>query len=152
MIAHQRTFMSALTLLGVLNTSCDRDFGTPIGPAGGTVVSEDGRFKVEVPAGALDESIGVSVHAVDEGPSGALRAYAIEPMGTVLSPPATVQFDWSSLEGFNGREFEGASMRGPMLVVARGAQWQQMADQVADADAQHVAASANDFSVVAVVK
>ncbi len=142
----------ALALSSVLSSGCDHDFGTRIGPSGGVVASEDGLFQVEVPAGALSDTIGVYVHRVDGGPSGALRSYEIEPVGTVLSPPAAVQFDWGSLGALDGRELEGDSTNGPVLVVARGDEWQQMADRTVDVDAQRVAASANYFGVIAVVE
>ncbi len=145
-------FGLALTALGSLAAGCDQGSGTEVGPEGGLVVSDDGRLTVEVPAGALHDTVHVSIHAVDEGPEGAVRVYAIEPMGTALVLPAMVEYDWSVSAGSEGLSLEAGSMTDPTLVIERGDQWRQMADRTVDADAQYVAASANYFGIVAVVQ
>ncbi|MEM6295910.1 MAG: hypothetical protein AAGA54_31855 [Myxococcota bacterium] len=144
-------FGLALTALGSLAAGCDHGSGTEIGPEGGVVVSEDGRLTLEVPAGALHDAVDVSIHAVDEGPDGAVRVYAIEPMGTPLVLPAMVEYDWSATAGAEGLSLESSSMTDPTLVIERGDEWRQLADRTVDADAQYVAASANYFGIVAVV-
>jgi hypothetical protein len=64
-----------------------------IGPAGGKIVSSDGKVTLEVPAGAIDRLIGFSIIAVTPAPAGAVGpVYDIEPTGTFFGIPALVTF------------------------------------------------------------
>ncbi|MCR9163636.1 MAG: hypothetical protein ACE37F_15485 [Nannocystaceae bacterium] len=147
-----RLFAFALTATALV--ACDGAAGTPIGPEGGVVVSDDGRLTLEIPAGALDGVVDVSIHAVEDGPEGgesAIRAYALEPMGTTLILPATVEYDWTALSSADALSLEGSTLEDPTLVMERGAQWRALADHTVDTDAGYVAGSAHYFGTVAIV-
>lgn len=64
---------------------------TAIGPTGGTVRSVDGLFELQIPAGALNEVVELSVRTrVDVlVPQRASEVYEVEPAGVVLALPAT---------------------------------------------------------------
>ncbi len=144
-------FALALTTLGG-SGGCDEGAGAPIGPEGGLVISEDGRLSVEIPAGALDHTVFVSIHPVDDGPVGepsVICAYAIEPLGTPLVRPAHVEFDWTV--DADALALPLADIDDPALVIERGPQWRQLADRTVDIDAGFVSASAHYMGVVAVV-
>ncbi len=146
-------FALALAAAGAMLGGCDQGSGTPVGPEGGVVVSEDGRLSLEIPAGALDETLDISIHAVEDGPEGdhsAIRAYAIEPLGTPLVLPARVEYDWT-VDPVDTLSSASGSMDDPTLVIERGPEWRQLADRDIDLDAGYVSASAHYLGVVAVV-
>lgn len=147
-----RLFAFALTATALV--ACDGAGGTPIGPEGGIVVSDDGRLTVEIPAGALDGTVDVSIHVVEDGPEGdesAIRAYAIEPMGTALIFPATVEYDWTVEPSADALSLEGSTVEDPTLVMERGVEWRALADHTVDMDAGYVAGSAHYFGTIAIV-
>lgn len=147
-----RLFAFALTATALV--ACDGADGTPIGPEGGIVVSDDGRLTVEIPAGALDGTVDVSIHVVEDGPEGdesAIRAYAIEPMGTALVLPATVEYDWTAEPSADALSLESTTLEDPTLVMERGALWRALADHTVDMDAGYVAGSAHYFGTIAIV-
>ena len=146
-----RLFAFALSATALV--ACDAGEGTAIGPEGGVVVSDDGRLTLEIPAGALDEVVEVSIHAVEDGPAdaAAIRAYAIEPRGTTLVLPAHVEYDWAAQADADALTLEGATVEDPALVMERGTQWRALADRSIDVDAGYVSGSAHYFGVVAVI-
>ena len=83
----------AVTEVSTATSDVDQPDGTTIGPDGGTVTSDDGGFTVEIPAGALDESILVSIDvsaAADVGVEESLIAgpiYQLNPDGVVFDVP-----------------------------------------------------------------
>lgn len=146
---HSRLFVFALTACAL--AGCDGGVGTPIGAEGGVVVSDDGRLTVEIPAGALQQTIDVSIHPVDEGPRSTVahRAYAIEPLGTALVRPARVEYDWTvESDALAAAE---APLGDPALVIERGAIWQVLADRDLDLEGGTVAGSAHYLGIVAVI-
>ena len=83
MLAARTAF--ALLLASTIATGCDAFDGEGIGPEGGVVVSEDGRMSLEVPAGALDETVEITIEVV-QGPEGAASdMYVLEPVGLRLA-------------------------------------------------------------------
>lgn len=70
--------------------------GDPIGPDGGFVTSQDGSFSVEIPAGALQETVDISVGTVDPASLGieasalAGPVYDLQPSGLGFSQPVTL--------------------------------------------------------------
>ena len=147
-----RLFAFALCATAV--AACDAGDGTPIGPEGGVVVSDDGRLTVEIPAGALDEVVDVSIHAVEDGPSGedaAVRAYSIEPLGTALVLPAHIEYDWTVQPAADALSLDATTVEDPSLFIERGPQWQALADRSIDVDAGYVSGSAHYLGVIAVV-
>lgn len=83
----------AVTEVSTATPDFDQGDGTAIGPDGGTVTSDDGGFTVEIPAGAIDESILVSIDvsaAADVGVDESLIAgpiYQLNPDGAVFDVP-----------------------------------------------------------------
>jgi len=86
------------------------EIGTPegdkvtkdIGPAGGTLVSPDGRMTLTVPQGALAETIPFSMQPITNKAGGGLGlAYRLEPDGKTFPTPLelTVHYDDQDLEG-----------------------------------------------------
>ena len=70
--------------------------GTPIGPDGGSVTSADGKLTLEIPAGALSETVGVEIEVVDPATldlDGSLLAgeiYELAPDGIEFSAPVQI--------------------------------------------------------------
>ncbi|MBV1860684.1 MAG: hypothetical protein KUG77_19880, partial [Nannocystaceae bacterium] len=52
----------ALVLSATTLAACEQSEGTEVGPEGGVAVSDDGRLTVEIPAGALDDTVDSSIH------------------------------------------------------------------------------------------
>jgi hypothetical protein len=70
--------------------------GTRIGPAGGTVVSADGRLTLTIPPGALSTDVPIRVEvvaaeAVPETLRGPRAVYRLEPEGTTFAQPVRVE-------------------------------------------------------------
>lgn len=97
-----------LILLGALacgssdnNSGGGTPGGTTIGSAGGTVTSGDGKVQLTIPAGALSNSISISVTpdtATATTPGSGLvhgSVYDIEPTGTTFATPVTLKFSYT---------------------------------------------------------
>jgi hypothetical protein len=85
----------------------DASAAEPIGAAGGTIASPDGRATLNVPAGALTHEVSFSIVALANPPAGALgTVYDIEPTGTTFSVPVLLElaYDPTSLAGANPSE------------------------------------------------
>jgi hypothetical protein len=66
---------------------------------GGTFTSSDGRLTLEIPHGAFDQSVDITIAPVTPTPAGALGAvYRIEPEGMHLLKPAKVSIKFSAAE------------------------------------------------------
>jgi|GEM_PF-3080141 len=93
---------------GGLTWTAANGTGSSIGPAGGTVASNDGRLSLQVPAGALGSTVFVSIRPVaDSIPSGIGPVYSLTPSGLVFNTPATLTFAYvdSLLSGMSPRQF-----------------------------------------------
>lgn len=143
-----------MTLLAALAASgCDEGIET-IGPEGGTVTSHDGRVTLEIPPGALDREITVTIGEVDDGPEGAIGfAYEIEPRLTMLHRPALLTYDLmpAGPEGTESLDLLEAEMDDVSLVTEKGTHWDRMADRNVDPELGTVSASVMFFSAYAVV-
>jgi hypothetical protein len=70
-----------------------------IGAEGGTLSSDDSRFEIEIPAGALSNSTPISIQAItNEAPGGVGLAYRFLPEGTKFNKPATLKFNYTQEE------------------------------------------------------
>jgi hypothetical protein len=70
-----------------------------IGPAGGTIISEDGRVKLIFPAGALTEIKTIVIQpTTNNGPNGTGKAYQFEPSGIQFNKPVQVIFHYTEEE------------------------------------------------------
>ncbi|MEM7159711.1 MAG: hypothetical protein AAF799_43120 [Myxococcota bacterium] len=144
MIATRTTF-AAMLLASTVATGCDAWDQGMIGPEGGVVVSEDGRMALEIPAGALDETVDISIERL-EGPQGAAGdLYVVEPIGLTFATPAIMTFDYDD-ETLGDHDAEALS-----LVAQREASWAYLGDQLVDGEDQTVSASLMALSPVTVV-
>ena len=70
-----------------------------IGTSGGTISSEDNRFEIEIPAGALNSDTPISIQAItNEAPGGVGLAYRFHPENLKLSKPAVLKFHYTQEE------------------------------------------------------
>lgn len=139
----------ATMLLGVsvLVTGCDLG-GQVIGPEGGIVVSDDGRFSIEVAPGALEDDVAITVEerscaTMDVDAVG--TCYQVGPRGTSFLFPARVVVE---LDG--GDIAEHASDR-LALSGRRDSKWGLLADRDVDLDDGTISGSAAYLSAFAVV-
>lgn len=141
-----RTAFAALALASsFVATGCDLAAGDGIGRDGGVVVSDDGRLSIEIPAGALDHEVEISIDIV-AGPDGsASDLYVMQPMGLVFERPVVVSFDYDA-ETLGDAEADDLS-----LVAERDADWAYLGDQRVDADDQVLSARILSLSAVTVV-
>ena len=129
----------------ILVTGCSEE-GTHVGPRGGVVVSDDGRFTLEIPEGALDQDVDITIDEVDcEQPTAIGTCYEVGPIGLPLLFPGTIVYDIDpeELEGLSPEDF---------LVLTQGEEdWKPLADHRVDMADAVVTASAVYLSSYAVV-
>jgi hypothetical protein len=129
----QRTMLTGLVAIAMLS-GCDGQDTETVGPRGGVVTSPDGRVTLEVPAGALDQEVAITIDEVDAGHDGAVGpTYEILPRGLAFNEPATLVYDVS----------EGMDVAADQVIVVTEAAdgWNALADFDADMDAQLLYAS-----------
>jgi hypothetical protein len=145
-----KTILAAVLGLTALQ-GCD-DQGETIGKRGGTVMSDDGRVTLDVPAGALDREVEVRIEVVDEPPHGSVgTVYAIEPAGLQLARPATLTYDLATDTEDRSFDLKGATMDSLVLVTEKGARWEKLSDRDLDVDAETISASVLYFSSYAII-
>lgn len=142
--------MARLTRISLLAiacaTGCDAGDGETIGPRGGTVVSDDGRFSLEIRPGALEDDVDITIDEVDceamsvtaVGP-----CYEVGPRGTGFLFPAkvTYELDDADLDGADSLAFK----------VQKADDWKLLADRVVDRDDGTLTSSAVYLSAFAIV-
>ena len=139
-----RTF-AALLLVSTVATGCDTLETDRIGAEGGVVLSEDGRMALEIPEGALDESVEITIERV-EGPEGSASAlYMVQPMGLTFDRPAVLVYDYDD-ETVGEHDAEALTM-----VATRELGWAYLGDQLVDSEDQTVSASLMALSGVTVI-
>ena len=129
----QKAMLTGLFAIAALG-GCDGQDGETVGPRGGVVTSPDGRVTLDIPPGALDQEIAITIDEVDAGPEGAVGpTYEILPRGATFNAPATLIYDVS----------EGMDVPADELVVVTEAAdgWNELADFDADMDEQVLYAS-----------
>lgn len=129
----------------VLTTGCSQE-GTAVGPRGGVVVSDDGRFTLEIPEGALDQEVDITIDEVEcEQPTAIGTCYEVGPVGLPLLFPGTIvyEIDSEELEGFVPEELT--------VLTVREDDWKPLADHRFDMADAEVTASAVYLSSYAVV-
>lgn len=140
-----RFAFAALALASTVATGCDLAVGDQVGRDGGVVVSDDGRMALEIPAGALDERVEITITAV-AGPDGSRSdLYMMEPMGLVFERPVTITFD------YDGETLGDAAADDLTLVAQREAGWTYLGDQRVDDEDQTLSAALMALSPVTVV-
>ena len=141
-----RTAFAALALVStVVATGCDLAVGDQVGRDGGVVLSDDGRMSLEIPAGALDRSVEITITAVPGVDGSASDLYVMEPMGLVFERPVTVTFD------YDGETLGDAEADDLTLVAQREADWAYLGDQLVDDEDQTVSAALMALSAVTVI-
>jgi hypothetical protein len=139
-----RTIFAALVLASTVATGCDLD-SDRIGEEGGVVVSADGRMALEIPEGALDKAVEITIEVVDS-PEGAMAPlYVIEPMGLTFQKPTALIYDYDD-DTLAGNDPDALTM-----VAHRELDWAYLADKKVDAEDQTVTASLMAVSAVTVV-
>jgi len=139
-----RTAFAAL-LLATVATGCDAWDAERIGPEGGVVVSSDGRMALEIPAGALDEDVEITIE-VTEGTEGSLAPiYVIEPMGLTFDFPTELVYDYDA-DVLGDEDPEALE-----LVAHRELGWDYLPDRKLNADDQTISVSLMALSPVTVV-
>ena len=138
-------------VLGLTVLGCDEQ-GETIGKRGGTVMSDDGRVTLDIPAGALDHEVAVRIEVVDDAPRGTVgTVYAIEPLGLQLAVPATMTYDLATDEEDRSFDLKGNEIDHLVLVTEKSARWEKMSDRELDSDAETLSASVLYFSSYAIV-
>ncbi len=75
------------------------DAGETIGPRGGTLISEDGRFSIDIPEGALASEVELSIEEVECDLGEAFAScYAVFPTGTTFLYPVEVAYELGDME------------------------------------------------------
>lgn len=140
-------YSSILTLaMLVLATGCDEQQGVEIGSRGGVVVSEDGRFSLEITTGALEQAVAITIDEVECGaPKAVVPCYELGPVGLPLLRPATARYelDEGGLEDIDVEDIE--------LLTEREDAWRPLADHDVDLEHEVVIASTVYISTYAVV-
>lgn len=86
-----------------------RPVGEPIGPAiittvtpaGATITSDDGSFKLRIPVGAVNENVDITVQEVQNTAQGAVgRSFQLLPHGQIFAKPVTLEFSWAGNESW----------------------------------------------------
>lgn len=86
-----------------------RPVGDPIGdpiittvtPAGATITSEDGSFKLRIPVGAVTENTDIEVQEVVNTVQGGVgRSFQLLPHGKIFAKPVTLEFSWAGNESW----------------------------------------------------
>lgn len=111
---------------------CDTT-GETIGPRGGTLISEDGRFSVDIPEGALASEVELSIEEVDCELGEAIGScYAVFPTGTTFLYPVEVAYELGDMD-----------VNEDIAVVAEASDgWRVLPDRGVDLDDAVVYASA----------
>ena len=139
-------FVAMATLAGGcdLSLALGEGEGTEIGPRGGVVASDDERVTLEVPGGALSDTVAIRIVETDNLPEHAIGpAYSIEPFGLGFSAPAELLYDVSG-----GMMDDPEAVR---LVTQREHGWDVLADHAIDVERNEVSASvlfAADIGIV----
>lgn len=100
---HKRLIRGALQAMAGLALAtaavgCDAGADT-IGPRGGTLISEDGRFSLDIPQGALDAEVELSIEEVECGLGDAIGScYAVLPIGTTFLLPVEVAYEVGDMD------------------------------------------------------
>jgi len=139
-----RTAFAAL-LLTTVATGCDVWDADRIGPEGGVVVSDDGRMALEIPEGALDEAVEITIVATEGDDDALAPVYVIEPMGLTFKYPTELVFDYDE-ESLGDSDPEALE-----LVTLRELGWDYLPDRKLHADDQTISVSLMSLSAVTVV-
>jgi hypothetical protein len=116
--------------------------GMSIGPAGGRIVSSDGKVTLEVPPGAIERLVSFTIIPVTPAPAGAVGpVYDIQPSGTFFATPALVTFKPAA------GDLGGLPLGSVRLAnVSTGGSWVPLPSSLTDASTGTVRARADHLS------
>lgn len=135
-----------LAVVALMLNGCETEAPEAIGPQGGTIVSDDGRFSLEIPPAALETHVQVSITAVACEPSDAVGpCYQVSPRGLGFLVPATVTYE------LGGMALDAIDTRRLNVIAERDEGWNVLADQDVDLEDEIVTASAMYLSSYAIV-
>ncbi|HKQ67839.1 MAG TPA: hypothetical protein VJT73_00800 [Polyangiaceae bacterium] len=128
-----------------VNNRCVAGSGSLIGPEGGVVSSDSGKLKLTIPAGSLLSQISILILPMEAWPDGAIGpVFQISPSGIKFDPPATLTFDYASVD-------LGAVDPAKLLVAsASGSTWAPLTSTV-DPVRKTVSASLAHLSIYGIV-
>jgi hypothetical protein len=114
-----------------------------IGPAGGTLTSEDGNASVVIPPGALATTTTLTCAATSPAPDGAVSVYEFGPAGLRFAGEVTItiRYDEAGLPA----GLPESALR--LATVVNGFTWQEVAWSAVDADADTVTGAIRHFSI-----
>lgn len=139
--------LTKLMLAGtIIATGCVEQAGVEVGPSGGIVESEDGRFMMEIPKGALEYAVEITVEEVEcEQAESVGPCYEVDPLGLPLLRPSIVTYalDPGMLDGVDIEELT--------MLTERGEDWRPLADREIDMQSEVVVGSAIYLGAYAVV-
>ncbi|MEM9457719.1 MAG: hypothetical protein AAGF11_26305 [Myxococcota bacterium] len=121
----------------VLLAGCAAPQGVEVGPRGGMVMSDDGRFTVEIPKGALEQDIDIVIDQMECEPAESVGpCYVVEPVGLPLLTPGTVtvDLDWGLRDGLDVERLT--------VLTENERGWNALADREVDTRDQVLTASA----------
>ena len=143
-----KVLVASMVLTTTVGCSQDED-ATTVGPRGGVITSEDGRFSVEIPAGALDQEIDITIEQVDcemdESTDALAECYEVGPVGLPLLFPAKVTYE------VDDSMFDLVSPEAIAVAVEKEEHWNLLADRKVETGAAKVTASAVYLSAYALV-
>lgn len=149
MAAAMKTLLAVT--LGVTTIGCDAG-GETVGPRGGVITSDDGRLSLEVPEGALEGEVEITIEVLDDAPNGVIgTVYAIEPAGLAFAVPATLVYDVSAGEEDRAFDLAAAEMEDLAIVGEKAGRWAPLPDADVDVDDEFVFASVLYLSSYAIV-
>ncbi|MBC8073513.1 MAG: hypothetical protein IAG13_34650 [Deltaproteobacteria bacterium] len=139
--------LTQISILAIVAATGCQEAGETIGPRGGTVVSDDGRFSLEIAPGALEHDVDITITAADCDAMGVTAVgpcYTVGPRGTGFLFPAKVTYE---LDG----ELELAELDELAVSTRREHNWKLLADRVVDVEDGTLTASAVYLSSFAIV-
>ncbi len=132
--------------VSILVTGCSEEEGTVVDERGGVIVSDDGRFSLEIPAGALEEAVDITLDEVECDQPGAVSVcYQMEPVGLPLLRPGRVAYELESAD------LDGVEPQAVTVLVEREELWKPLSDREVDMVDEVVTASAVYLSAFTVV-
>jgi len=117
-----------------------------VGPSGGVVVSDSKAVILDIPAGALDETVTIEIKPAGDAPQGHVgNAYNLLPDGLSFKVPITVKFAYDPTSLGVAAENSLA-----LATVVNGA-WHIIADSAVDTTAKVVSGKTDHFSQYGVI-
>jgi hypothetical protein len=127
-----------------LSTGCYEPQGVEIGPRGGVVASEDGRFSLAIARLALEQDVEITIDEIEcDAPKVVGPCYELGPVGLPLLRPGSVRYELYEEVRDDIEDLE--------LLTERDDVWSPLADHDVDLERDAVVASALYLSTYAAV-